>query len=212
MVSGRFAGADYHYHEPTQRDYHEPTQRAFEHGAEHEALQAVYAVIVYMAERKCPACGCTDIEVVEDDADFCLDCGEEVPDAVDELASKFANIVVGLVTEVDAIPKKKKLSKLTVDVGEDEPLTIVTNAKHMTEGIRVIVAKVGARPPNADEDDDDAVVKKANVGGVVSHGMLCDCPMLNWKGGAAAAAARVPDSFAPGDAPPDERPRMPTKS
>ena len=92
-----------------------------------------------MTERACPACGSADIEVQEDDADFCLDCGEEVPDAP-VAAGKYEHIVVGLVLSVDAIPKKKKLSKLTVDVGgdPDAPLVIVTNAKHMAEGARVV--------------------------------------------------------------------------
>lgn len=51
-------------------------------------------------------------------------------------------------------------------------------------------------------------IKKASVGGVVSEGMLADPPMLGWVGGGAGAAALLPESFNPGDAPPKSRPRM----
>ena len=52
----------------------------------------------------------------------------------------------------------------------------MTNAPNVKENIRVVVATVGATLR------DESVVKKANVGGVVSEGMLCDSPMLNWQG------------------------------
>jgi tRNA-binding EMAP/Myf-like protein len=110
--------------------------------------------------------------------------------------------VVGLVAVLESVAGKDKLSKLTVDVGAAEQLTIVTNASNVSEGSRVVVAMLGT------ELSDGTVVKKASVGGVVSEGMLCDAPMLSWVGGGAGAAAIVPDSFAPGDAPPASRPRM----
>ena len=56
--------------------------------------------------------------------------------------------------------------------------------------------------------DEDMVVKKASVGGCMSEGMLCDPPMLGWVGGGAGNAALVPVDFAPGDTPPESRPRM----
>ncbi len=55
-------------------------------------------------------------------------------------------------------------------------------------------------------------MKEAKVGGCVSQGMLCDAPMLGWTGGGAGNAALVPDSFEPGDAPPERRPRMDGKA
>lgn len=38
--------------------------------------------------------------------------------------------------------------------------------------------------------------------------MLCDCPMLSWKGGAAGIAAVIPESYVVGGPPPPQRPRM----
>jgi len=38
--------------------------------------------------------------------------------------------------------------------------------------------------------------------------MLADAPMLGWTGGGAGAAALVPAAYAPGDRPPEKRPRM----
>ena len=54
----------------------------------------------------------------------------------------------------------------------------------------------------------DERVAKRSMGGRVSEGMLCDAPMLGWQGGGAGAAALVPPAFAPGDRPPERRPRM----
>ena len=109
--------------------------------------------------------------------------------------------VVGLVLEAEPVPGKDKLLKLSVDVAAGEPLAIVTNAPNVQQGSRVVVAMIGTELP------DGTTVKKANVGGVNSEGMLCDSPMLSWVGGGAGTAAIVPESFAPGDAPPAERPR-----
>jgi len=107
---------------------------------------------------------------------------------------------VGLVEACEPVPGKSKLLKLSVSVGEEQPLTIVTNATNVELGSRVVVAPIGSTVGGT-------VVKKAIVGGQASEGMLCDAPMLGWKGGGAGAAALVPDSFSPGDEPPKERPR-----
>ena len=55
--------------------------------------------------------------------------------------------------------------------------------------------------------EEEIVIKKASVGGQASFGMVCDCPMLGWKGGAAGTAALLPESFEIGGPPPPERPR-----
>ena len=109
--------------------------------------------------------------------------------------------VVGVVLTCEPVQGKDKLKALTVDVGAADPLAIVTNAPNVQTQSRVVVATVGTELNNGE------TVKKANVGGAPSEGMLCDPPMLGWVGGGAGAAATVPDTFSPGDTPPAERPR-----
>ncbi|CAK0889187.1 unnamed protein product [Prorocentrum cordatum] len=70
----------------------------------------------------------------------CVACEEPRPVVAD---AKFENFVVGVVRSCEAVPKKDKLRQLEVDVGEDSPLKIVTNAGNVKEGSRVVVAKVG---------------------------------------------------------------------
>jgi len=111
--------------------------------------------------------------------------------------------VVGVIREAGPVPKKEKLTKLVVEVGGGVQLPIVTNAKHCEVGKVVVVARVGATLPGMEEP-----VGKATVGGVKSEGMLCDCPMLGWTGGAAGQAVFLPSSFQPGDSPPQARPRQ----
>eukprot|EP00933_Yihiella_yeosuensis_P080786 TRINITY_DN9427_c1_g1_i1.p1 TRINITY_DN9427_c1_g1~~TRINITY_DN9427_c1_g1_i1.p1 ORF type:complete len:172 (+),score=67.97 TRINITY_DN9427_c1_g1_i1:128-643(+) len=127
----------------------------------------------------------------------CVACEAPKPVVAD---ARFEGFVVGLIQTCEPVAGKDKLKKLKVDVGDAEPLQIVTNAGNVKEGSRVVIAKVGAIV-------DDEPLKKANVGGVPSEGMLCDGPMLGWTGGGAGAAALLPDSFAVGGPPPDKRPR-----
>ena len=119
-----------------------------------------------------------------------------------DMADDLAGYLAGLVLECEDVRGKDKLKELKVDVGGDEPLTLMTNASNVEVGKRVVVATIGS------ELKDGAKVKKAMVGGVTSEGMLCDGPMLGWTGGGAGAAALLPESFKPGEAPPKSRPRL----
>ena len=140
-------------------------------------------------------------------ASECEACGEARPqdaagaDAGGDPDDAYFNVVVGVVLEVAPVPNKDKLLALQVDVGGGTTVPIVTNAGNVAEGSRIVVAKVGATI-------NETPVKKANVGGAISEGMLCDAPMLGWVGGGAGAAALVPESFAAGARPPESRPRM----
>jgi tRNA-binding EMAP/Myf-like protein len=156
-----------------------------------------------MPEWTCPECEFDN----EATAAECDGCGEARPagDAAGASAADkedpYYNIVVGIVVEAAPVPNKDKLLALIVDIGDGNTLPIVTNAGNVVAGSRVVIAKVGATV-------NEVEVRKANVGGAISEGMLCDAPMLGWVGGGAGAAALVPESFAPGARPPQSRPRM----
>jgi len=147
-------------------------------------------------------CGECDYEN-EDEIEECESCGAARPvvEPAPEQDTPYAGYKVGVVLSTEAVPKKDKLLLLSVDVGNEEPLPIVTNAPNVSEGSRVVVATVGSK---VGEEE----VKRAIVGGVASVGMLCDNPMLGWTGGGAGVAALVPESFAVGATPPTSRPRM----
>ena len=85
------------------------------------------------------------------------------------------DIVVCELLAVEAVAGKDKLKAATVSDGE-KVFRVVTNAPNVLPekvGKRIVVARVGAEVSGLDEP-----VKKANVGGVVSEGMLCDERML----------------------------------
>jgi len=114
---------------------------------------------------------------------------------------------VGVVLSIEELPKKggKPLRSCMVDVGDDGPICVVTSAANVRDNSRVIVAPVGSLV--LDNSGEEVEIKKTSVGGLMSEGMLCDSQMLGWKGGAVGVAATVPDSFAVGSAPPEEKPR-----
>jgi len=90
------------------------------------------------------------------------------------------DIVVCELLAVEAIAGKDKLKKCTVSDGEKE-FTVVSNAPNVLPekvGKKIVVARIGAEVSGMEEP-----VKKANVSGVVSEGMLCDERMLwaVWK-------------------------------
>ena len=76
------------------------------------------------------------------------------------------NLVIGSVIECTPHPDSDHLNVCKVDVGEDT-LQIVCGASNVREGIKVIVAKVGAILPG------DFEIKKSKIRGVESCGMIC---------------------------------------
>lgn len=162
---------------------------------------------------------CDSIQPVEDVEEqdnvvFCVTCGDqfEKPSLADTL---YANYSVGVVMNVDLIPKKKDLKKVMVDVigdgNVDQFVQVVTNAKYVDVGWVVIVALENAIVPAGASlaDDTNAIqLKKTSIGGVKSEGMLCDSSMLQWTGGAKGAIQRLPDSYTAGMSPPLTRPSV----
>ena len=149
----------------------------------------------------CPACENENPA----DAPACEACDEPAPAAAAP-PSGSRLILVAKVLELAPVPGKDKLRLVTLDVGSPDPIAVVTSAPNLSVSALCVVALPGA---TVRIDNEDVAVKAATVGGVRSHGMLCDAPMLGWVGGGAGMAALVPEGpFAVGDAPPDARPRM----
>jgi tRNA-binding EMAP/Myf-like protein len=151
---------------------------------------------------------CAECEQVHEGEDAtaieCVACGEPKPMAAvpaEDDDDRFKGYKCGLITGIEDIADKLKACTIDVGGGDGQEVTIVTNAPNVGEGVRVVVATVGAIVG-------DEALKAKTVGGRTSQGMLCDAPMLGWTGGGAGNAALVPDAFAPGARPPDRRPRM----
>ena len=77
------------------------------------------------------------------------------------------NVVVGKILSIDPHPDADKLVICQVDVGEGEPLQIVTGATNLHPGDVVPVAKDHSVLPGGKE------IRKGKLRGVVSNGMLC---------------------------------------
>ena len=91
-----------------------------------------------------------------------------------DLAQKFinaSNLVIGEIIECKAHPDSDHLHVCKVNVGK-EILQIVCGAPNARAGIKVIVALPGAELPN------DITIKKGNIRGVESNGMMCSIAEL----------------------------------
>mmetsp|Transcript_3639 Transcript_3639/g.5429 ORF Transcript_3639/g.5429 Transcript_3639/m.5429 type:complete len:176 (-) Transcript_3639:999-1526(-) len=120
---------------------------------------------------------------------------------------------VGLIVQIKDCgsfkTKGKILRECLIRINPDDEAdltSVVTSAANVREGSRVVVAPEGSIVWN--EEGEEVTVKKANVGGSVSEGMLCDSAMLGWSGGAKGVAVQVPESFSIGSSPPASKPRM----
>ena len=82
------------------------------------------------------------------------------------------NVVVGKILSVRKHENSDHMVICSVDVGEAEPLQIVTGAPNVHEGDLVPVAKVGAVLPGGIK------IKKGKLRGVDSYGMCCSGPEI----------------------------------
>lgn len=80
---------------------------------------------------------------------------------------KIKNVVVGKILKIERHPDADKLVVCQVDIGEGEPVQIVTGASNLVEGDIIPVAKDNSVLP------DGKKIKKGKLRGVLSNGMLC---------------------------------------
>ncbi|GAA5217630.1 phenylalanine--tRNA ligase subunit beta [Corallincola platygyrae] len=88
-------------------------------------------------------------------------------DEVAPVAGEFSGVVVGEVVECGKHPEADKLQVTKVNVGGEELLDIVCGAANCRQGLKVMVATVGAVLPG------NFKIKKAKLRGQPSFGMLC---------------------------------------
>ena len=87
------------------------------------------------------------------------------------VAPVFDKVVVAQVLSKDKHPDADRLNVLTVNVGQDEPLTIVCGAQNVSVGMKAPCALVGAKLPAME-------IKQAKVRGIASFGMMCSTTEL----------------------------------
>ncbi|MBI2291646.1 MAG: phenylalanine--tRNA ligase subunit beta [Betaproteobacteria bacterium] len=102
-------------------------------------------------------------------ADALTMSGVEV-ELVEPVAPPFDNVVVAEVLEVQKHPAADRLTVCSVSAG-GAPLQVVCGAPNVRAGIRVPLARIGARLPGIE-------IKQAKVRGVESNGMLCSAREL----------------------------------
>ncbi|MCI8284224.1 MAG: phenylalanine--tRNA ligase subunit beta [Firmicutes bacterium] len=115
-----------------------------------------------------------DIDVpIEEFSDKMILSGSNI-ETVEEMGTDFTKIMVGKILKIEKHPDADKLVVCSLDVGEDEPVQIVTGAKNVFEGAVVPVVRHGGRIA------DGTVIKKGKLRGVASNGMLCSAAEMGY--------------------------------
>ncbi len=97
-------------------------------------------------------------------------------ETVEILDENLDKIVVGEILKIEKHPDADKLVVCQVNIGENEPVQIVTGAKNVKEGDKVPVVLDGGKVAT-DHDGNIAPggtkIKKGKLRGVLSNGMMC---------------------------------------
>lgn len=117
--------------------------------------------------RKWVACQLTEQEL----ADQLTMAGLEV-DSVTPVAGAFTQVVVAEVLATRRHPDADKLTLCEVNANTDKILNIVCGAANVRPGIKVALAKVGAKLPGG------ITIKESKLRGELSQGMLCSVSEL----------------------------------
>ncbi len=116
-----------------------------------------------------------DIEKLPSPKKYCdrmTDTGSKV-EGYEILGSDIENVVVGKILSTEKHPDADRLTICQLDVGEGEPVQIVTGASNIAAGDFVPVAKNGSTLPGG------VKIKAGKLRGVPSNGMLCSIGELN---------------------------------
>lgn len=102
-----------------------------------------------------------------DELAHCLTMAGLEVDEVSPASLPLDKVVVGLVSDIQPHPDADRLRVCTVDVGDTDALSIVCGASNVAQGMKVPVARIGAKLPNG------LKIKKSKIRGVLSQGMIC---------------------------------------
>lgn len=96
----------------------------------------------------------------------------EVVEAFESVTGGLKGIIVGHVLTCEKHPDADKLKITTVDLGDgNAPVQIVCGANNVAAGQKVPVATIGTKL--YDKDGNTFEIKKGNIRGQESHGMIC---------------------------------------
>ena len=99
-----------------------------------------------------------------------------------ELDKNLENIVVGQILKIEKHPDADKLVICQVNVGQEEPVQIVTGAPNVFEGAVVPVVLAGGRVAGGHDGstppEEGIKIKKGKLRGVPSNGMMCSIEEL----------------------------------
>lgn len=99
-----------------------------------------------------------------------------------ELNKNLENIVVGQILKIEKHPDADKLVVCQVNVGQEEPVQIVTGAPNVFEGAVVPVVLAGGRIAGGHDGstppEEGIKIKKGKLRGVPSNGMMCSIEEL----------------------------------
>ena len=118
-----------------------------------------------------------DIDVpVEELCEKMIHSGFEVED-IQDLSATMKNVVVGKVLAMEKHPDSDHLWICQINVGQDEPVQIITGAQNVFVGAHVPAALHNSDLPNGMH------ITKGKLRGLPSNGMLCSGEELNLKAG-----------------------------
>ena len=99
-----------------------------------------------------------------------------------ELDKNLENIVVGQILKIEKHPDADKLVICQVNVGQEDPVQIVTGAPNVFEGAVVPVVLAGGRVAGGHDGstppEEGIKIKKGKLRGVPSNGMMCSIEEL----------------------------------
>ena len=99
-----------------------------------------------------------------------------------ELDKNLENIVVGQILKIEKHPDADKLVICQVNVGQEEPVQIVTGAPNVFEGAVVPVVLAGGKVAGGHDGstppEEGIKIKKGKLRGVPSNGMMCSIEEL----------------------------------
>ena len=137
-------------------------------------------------------------ESVEHIGDLLTSCGLEVEgiEKIESVKGGLEGLVVGEVMSCDTHPNADKLKLTTIDIGQEERLSVVCGAPNVAQGQKVILATVGTTLYPVGHDS--FKIKKSKIRGELSQGMICAedeiCLLYTSPSPRDGATSRMPSS------------------